>query len=263
MNEDGAGRVVAFIPARMGASRFPGKPLEPILGLPLVEHVRRRSALAETVDEVIVATCDTEIQGVVEGHGGRVIMTASTHERCTDRIAEAALGVECEIALIVQGDEPLFEPRLLDSIVAALRNDDELVCANLLSVIESDEERRHQDNVKAVLDERGRLLYLSRAPIPFVRNDAGHRCYRQTGLSGFRRDFLFTFEQLAPTILEEVESVDFLRILGHGFPIAGIPFEGQLIGVDRPEDVVRVEQVLQNDRQQAAHFSAIQELAGQ
>ena len=245
-------KVVAFIPARMAASRFPGKPLAPIAGLPMIEHVRRRVALSNAVDQVVVATCDDEIKTTVEAAGGVAVMTADTHERCTDRIAEAAETIDCDVAIIVQGDEPLFMPEVLQNLVEPFHRDPTTEVTNLLSRIEDRADLQHLDIVKAVLNEAAEVLYFSRAPIPFFRVEAACPLYRQTGVSAFSRDFLLEFAQLPPTPLEVVESVDFLRILGHGRRITGVIFDQPTVGVDRPEDVAKVEAVLRDDPIQAA-----------
>jgi 3-deoxy-manno-octulosonate cytidylyltransferase (CMP-KDO synthetase) len=245
-------KVVAFIPARMAASRFPGKPLAPILGLPMIEHVRRRVALAEVVDDVVVATCDQEIMDTVLKAGGRAVMTKPTHERCTDRIAEAADSVDCDVAVIVQGDEPLFMPEVLTDVVKPFLGGGAVHVTNLLSVIGDKRDLQDIDIVKAVLDEKGSVLYFSRAPVPYFRVDASCPMYRQTGVSAFSREFLGIYPTLAPTALEIVESVDFLRIIGHGYPIRGVVCEDRTVGVDRPGDVARVERILREDAVQSA-----------
>ena len=245
-------KVVAFIPARMAASRFPGKPLAPILGLPMIEHVRRRVALSDAVDTVVVATCDDEIMETVTRAGGRAVMTKPTHERCTDRIAEAAESVDCDVAIIVQGDEPLFLPEVLADVVEPFLLDDGVEVTNLLSTIEDRADLADVDIVKTVLDERGRVLCYSRSPIPHFRVDAPCPMYRQTGVSAFSRAFLQIYTGLAPTALEIVESVDFLRILGYGHTIQGVVFDDRTVGVDRPGDVDRVERILRDDPVQSA-----------
>jgi 3-deoxy-manno-octulosonate cytidylyltransferase (CMP-KDO synthetase) len=237
-------RIVAFVPARMAASRFPGKPLARILDLPMIEHVRRRVALSEVVDEVVVATCDQEIMGAVSAAGGRAVMTKPTHERCTDRIAEAAETVDCDIAIIVQGDEPLFMPDVLARLVEPHLQDPTTEVTNLLSVISDEADLADVDIVKAVLNEQGDVMYFSRAPVPYFRTRVAAPMYRQTGVSAFRRDFLSVFSNLPATSLEIAESIDFLRIVGHGHSIRGVIFEDRTIGVDRPADVPKVEHVL-------------------
>lgn len=250
-------KVVAMIPARMEASRFPGKPLCSILGLSMIEHVRRRVALSDAVDDVVVATCNVEIMEEVSRHGGRAVMTRSDHERCTDRIAEAAEDEDVDVVVIVQGDEPTFLPDVLERLVAPMRQDSSIQVTNLLSVIHDPVDLGDIDIVKAVTNRRGEVMYFSRAPIPHVRVRNDPPMFRQTGISAFRRDFLMTFTKLEPTPLEIAESVDFLRILEHGYPITGVIYERHTAGVDRPEDVAVVEKIMRDDPVQAEYFARI------
>jgi len=241
--------VVCIIPARMASSRFPGKPLAPIMGLPMIEHVRRRVALCDWLAAVVVATCDEEIRRVVEEAGGHVIMTKSVHERCTDRIAEAADGLKADIVVNVQGDEPMVLPRMLQEVAAPLLRDPALHAANLATEIEGPEEFADPNAPKLVANLAGDILYVSREPIP-SRKKAGTDAYRklkQLGIIAFRSDFLQSFSKLAATPLEQIESVDMLRAIEHGYRVRVVVTKGRMIGVDRPEDVARVEQALATD----------------
>lgn len=241
-------RIAAVIPARMGASRFPGKPLVEIAGMPMVEMVRRRVELSDFVDQVVVATCDDVIAEVVSDFGGAAMMTADTHERCTDRVQEAAGRIDADIVVIVQGDEPLFDPDVIRMLVEPMIDDASIPVTNLLSVIRREEDLADEDVVKAVCDTAGYVVYYSRAPIPFRRvRFAETVLLRQTGLSAFRRDFLDVFSTLPPTPLEIAESVDFLRIREHGYPVLGVVWQRETAGVDREEDVAVVEHMLAED----------------
>lgn len=240
-------KVTAVIPARMGSSRFPGKPLKNILGLPMVEHVRRRALLCEAVDDVIVATCDQEIMDTVSRFGGKAVMTKDTHERCTDRVEEAVQNSDADIVVILQGDEPLLVAEVIDRMIAPLNSDPSVLCANLLSVIRDDQDLADPDIVKAVVDHQGNVLCFSRAGIPYQRVKGDGPKYRQTGLSAFRRSFLQKFSQLEPTPLEKTESVDFLRILEHGYPIRAVIYDQTTVGVDRPDDIGIVENIIRKD----------------
>lgn len=240
-------KIVAVIPARMGASRFPGKPLAKILGLPMIEHVRRRVALSSIIDDVYVATCDQEIFDTVAGYGGKAVMTKNTHDRCTDRVEEAVGKIDLDIAIIVQGDEPLFFPEVLSDLVQPMLIDESIPCTNLLSVIYNEDDLHDEDIVKAVLDEQGFLMFYSRSPIPYIRVRNNCPLYRQTGVSAFSRQFLHTYSNLPETALEIAESVDFLRIIGHRHPIKGVIVNDTTIGVDRPDDVQQVEKILCDD----------------
>ena len=243
----------------MAAVRFPGKPLAKILGLPMIEHVRRRVCLSDAVDDVYVATCDAEIRDVVVRHGGKAIMTAKTHERCTDRIEEAARHVDLDIAVIVQGDEPLFSPNLIQALVRPLVIDDTISCTNLLSVIHDEADLHNVDIVKTVLDRQGFVMYFSRSPIRHLRARHNPPMYRQTGLSAFTKAFLSRYANLPPTPLEVAESIDFLRILEHHHAVAGVVCDQTMIGVDRPDDVPKIEQILSEDPMQREYYQLIKE----
>ena len=250
-------KTVAILPARMKASRFPGKPLEKILDLPLIEHVRRRVLLSPAADEVYVATCDNEIKDVVESYGGKAIMTSNEHERCTDRVEEAVRKIEADIVIIAQGDEPLFDPEALEKLVEPMLQDTSIECTNLISEIKPGDEAANVDNVKAVMNLKGDIMYFSRAPIPFFRVENKYPVYRQTGISAFTKKFLIKFSALDQTEKEVAESVDFLRILDHGYSIRGVAYPQNTAGVDRPEDVKKVEDILLNADKQRVVYEKI------
>lgn len=253
-------KVTAIIPARMGASRFPGKPLVKVLDLPMVELVRRKVLLSCQIDEVYVATCDRDIFETIERFGGKALMTADTHERCTDRVEETAEKIDSEIIVIVQADEPLFLPEAIDRLVEPMLADASIVCANLLSVIREEADLNDVDIVKAVLDMKNHIMYYSRAPIPYLRVRNNPPVYRQTGLSAFARPFLQHYSKLPSTPLEIAESVDFLRILEHGFDILGVITDQKTLGVDREEDVGPVEEAIKEDPVQQEIYQRILKL---
>lgn len=242
-------KVVAVIPARMASTRFPGKPLADILGLPMIEHVRRRVALSPVIQEVVVATCDREIFEVVAANGGQAMMTAPTHERCTDRVAEAAVSIDADIIINVQGDEPLVQPSMFEPLLAPLRGDAKLLCTNLMSEILSDDEFTNANVVKTVCDLEGNALYFTREPIPSVRKAGSlvFQKYKQLGIIAFRKEFLYCFATLPPTPLEQVESVDMLRAVEHGYKVRMVATQFQVIGVDTPEDLERARALMKND----------------
>jgi len=242
-------KIIAIIPARMAATRFPGKPLAPILELPMIEHVRRRVAMCTDLHEVIVATCDKEIREVVEASGGKVIMTSDAHERCTDRIAEAAESIDADIVINVQGDEPLVMPEMMTDVARPLLDDNELPSVNLVTRIMDTEEFENPNVPKVVTNRYGNLLYISREPIP-SRKKANTNDYlklNQLGIIAFRSDFLQVFTRLEPTPLEIIESVDMLRAVEHGYRVKIVETKGIMIAVDIPEDIKRVEEVLVSD----------------
>jgi 3-deoxy-manno-octulosonate cytidylyltransferase (CMP-KDO synthetase) len=243
------GRIVCIIPARMAASRFPGKPLALLLGLPMIEHVRRRVALCDLLDEVIVATCDEAIRDVVQKAGGTVVMTSAAHERCTDRIAEAASEVDADIVINVQGDEPLVQLHMLRDVVEPLLKDESLPAANLVTRITAAEEFLSPNVPKVVTNRLGDLLYISREPIPSSKKAASddYVKLKQLGIIAFRREFLNLFAKLPPTPLEQIESVDMMRAVEHGYHVRIVETAGTMLGVDVPGDVQRAEALLAQD----------------
>src|SRR5438093_2435756 len=214
-------RVAAVIPARMASTRFPGKPLADILGLPMIEHVRRRVELSGLFSTVAVATCDDQIMESVQSHGGKAVLTSSAHERCTDRVAEASALLDADIVVNVQGDEPLVRPEMFELLVKPLLSNSDLLCTNLMSEIVREDELNDRNVVKTVFDKSLNALYFSRSPIPSVQQRPSQRVlsYKQLGIIAFRKGFLLRFAALPPTPLEIAESVDMLRAVEHGFTV--------------------------------------------
>ncbi|HVK55319.1 MAG TPA: 3-deoxy-manno-octulosonate cytidylyltransferase [Burkholderiales bacterium] len=245
-------RAVCVIPARMGSSRFPGKPLEPLLGLPLILHVWRRCRLFSGFERLVVATCDEPIRRAVEAAGGEVVMTSDSHERATDRVVETIgrleLGLQPDdFVLMVQGDEILVTPTMLSDITDAYVKSRSPV-VNLVSALYRTEDHDSPHTVKVVADLTGRALYMSRAPIPSrSRAKDGIPMFQQTGVIGFSAEFLKRYGTLAPTPLEKVESVDMMRVIEHGYPVQLVTTSIETIGVDTPEDLKRAEDVLRAD----------------
>ena len=209
--------IVAIIPARMGSSRFPGKPLEKILDVPMVGHVFLRTAMAETLSQCWVATCDEEIKSYIEQIGGKAVMTADTHARCSDRCAEAMLKIEkqtgekIDMVVMVQGDEPLVTPNMIDTAVHALKDDmaagTGVAC--LMGAINTKENFEDPNEIKVALNAQGRALYMSREPIPTTKRDKPEGPWlKQVCIIPFTREYLLQFNAMEPTPLEIAESVD-------------------------------------------------------
>jgi len=234
--------VVVVIPARFAATRLPGKPLVDIAGRPMIEHVYRRSARARHVSHVLVATDDERIRAAVEGFGGRAVMTRPDHASGTDRIAEVAADLGCDILVNVQGDEPLLHPVMIDQVVAPLITDASAVMATLGQRLDPGHDADNPNVVKVVVDLRGRALYFTRASVPYLRvppaPDRG--VYRHVGLYAYRREFLLTLATLPRTPLERAESLEQLRALEHGYSITVIETEHDSMAVDTPDDLERV-----------------------
>jgi len=239
--------ITVVIPARMTSSRFPGKPLISIEGIPMVEHVRRRAILAQSVDLVVVATCDDVIKTTVEAFGGQAVMTKDTHDRCTDRVEEAMLHLPGDIVVMVQGDEPLLIPDTISQVVQPLLDDETLNVVNLLSILESANDYTNPDIVKAICNRKGDVIYLTRGAVPVFKKEVEVPVYRQTGIMAFRSGFLSKYSQLEVSSLEIAESIDMLRVIEHGIRLGSVITSLSMIGVDRPEDVGMVESVLEKD----------------
>lgn len=233
-------KVVAIIPARYESTRFPGKSLALIDGKPMVQHVYERTRGAVGVEHVLVATDDARIADVVRDFGGTVRMTARHHLSGTDRIAEVAADLDVDIVVNVQGDLPFLAPHMVDAAVGPMRDDRALPMATLKVAIRDAAEIANPNVVKVVTDREGYALYFSRSPLPFWREPAGDVLgYRHIGLYAYRRDFLLTFAQLAPTPLEEAERLEQLRALEWGFRIKVVETEDAGVEVDTPQDLER------------------------
>ncbi|HXH06411.1 MAG TPA: 3-deoxy-manno-octulosonate cytidylyltransferase [Vicinamibacterales bacterium] len=237
-------QIAAIIPARYGSTRFPGKPLADLAGRPLIEHVYRRVAACRTIGTVIVATDDERIRAAVEGFGGRAVLTSPVHASGTDRVAEVAERLACELVVNVQGDEPLVEPAMLEEAIAPFEEDPSLEMATLRCRIRDEAERRSPHVTKVVVDAAGRALYFSRAPIPYARDGGAVTTWKHIGLYVYRRARLLALARLAPTPLERCEGLEQLRALEHGVRIRVVETTRETIGVDTPEDLERLRRLV-------------------
>ena len=237
--------VVAVIPARFASTRFPGKPLADLGGRPMIEHVYRRAAASPLVTRVIVATDDLRIATVVHGFGGEVRLTRPDHETGTDRLAEVAATLDCDVVVNVQGDEPLLDPRAIGQVVEPFA-DPSVSMTTLYHRIHDPSELADPNIVKLVVDRAGFALYFSRAPIPHARDPRGGwpPLFRHIGLYAYRRTALLVLAALEPTPLERAEKLEQLRALEHGIRIKAVETAYDSIGVDTPEDLEQVRRLL-------------------
>jgi len=245
-------KATVVIPARYASTRFPGKPLAELAGKPMIQWVWEGAGQCPLVDEVIVATDDERIAAAVTGFGGHVVMTRPDHPTGTDRLAEVAAQLTSDLIVNVQGDEPLIDPAMIEAALGPLLRDGSIPMGTLQTPLTSLEEYRNPNVVKVVTDRKGFALYFSRAPIPYPRDFAAGLAAnwrrlasaKHVGLYVYRRDFLLDYPHLPATPLEQQENLEQLRALEHGYRIfvAETPLVG--CGVDTPEDLVKVEQLL-------------------
>ena len=242
--------ILALIPARMGSSRFPGKPMARILDKPMIGHVYERVAQSPLLARTAVATCDREIFDYIRSIGGVAVMTADTYERASDRCAEALLKIEqadnirYDIVVMVQGDEPMTHPDMIAEAVQPLLDDPAVKVVNLLGDIESLAEFEDRNCIKVVCDLNSDALYFSREPIPTRCKSERIPMGKQVCIIPFRRDFLVEYTQLAPTPLEIAESVDMMRVLEHGMKVRMAKTRHATHAVDTPGDLAKVEQLM-------------------
>ena len=240
-------KILALIPARMGSSRFPGKPMVKILGKPMIGHVYDNVKKSKLLTDIAVATCDDDIYNYIESIGGRAVMTSNKHERASDRCAEALLIIEqvdnikFDIVVMVQGDEPMIHPDMISEAVSPMLDDSKILITNLLGKIESKEEFKDQNCIKVVCDLNSNALYFSREPIPTRAKGDAIPMGKQICVIPFRRDFLIEYNGLEPTPLEIAESVDMMRVLEHGLKVRMVPTHYNTHAVDTEEDLIKVE----------------------
>ena len=246
--------IIAIIPARMGSTRFPGKPMVEIHGVPMIGHVYFRTRMCSLLSETYVATCDQEIYDYIISIDGKAIMTADSHERCSDRTAEAMLEVESEtgrkvdVVVMVQGDEPMVTPEMIEQAVGPMLKDSSVQVINLMARMRTAQEFEDPNEVKVVVDLNGRALYFSREPIPSRRKGVlDVPMLKQVCIIPFRRDYLLEFNSLPATPLERIESVDMMRVIEHGGHVHMVMTEVETLSVDTPEDLERVLDLMQKD----------------
>lgn len=247
-------KIVAIIPARMESSRFPGKPLKKILGMPMIGHVFKRSKLSNALDEVYVATCNKEIEKYISSIGGKVVMTKKSHERASDRTAEALDKIikneneDIDIVVMLQGDEPMIKPQMIDDAIKPLIDDNSVLVSNLISKIQTKKEWNDRNEVKVVFDNNFNALYFSREPIPSSSKfEKKIIPYKQVCVIPFRKETLFKYTKLSPTNLEIIESVDMNRLLEYGIKIKLIKTNEITFAVDTLDDLINVEQKMKGD----------------
>ncbi len=251
-------RAIGVIPARWGATRFQGKVLANLLGKPVIQHVWENAKRAKTLDDLVVACDDEKIMKAVLAFGGKAVYTSPDQPSGTDRLAEVVNPMDVDIAVNIQGDEPLVKSIMIDSLVIALQNEKIAQMATVIKKIEDPEaELKNSNVVKVVIDKNGYALYFSRYAIPYNRtNEVDEKkrpvYYKHIGLYAFTKDFLFTFRNLPKSSLEEAEKLEQLRALENGYKIKTVETKFDTVGIDRPEDLKRAEDELLKEREKQA-----------
>ena len=246
-------KAVAIIPARMGSSRFPGKPMAKILGMPMVGHCYFRTRMCVELKGTYVATCDREIFDYVQAIGGQAVMTSDKHDRASDRAAEAMLKIEektgepIDIVVMVQGDEPMITPEMITESLKPFELADVNV-VNLMAPIYKGTEFNDPNEVKVVVNKQNEAMYFSREPIPSKRKgETDGPMLKQVCIIPFRRDYLNKFNQMEETTLERIESVDMLRVLENGDTVQMVMTEKETYSVDTEEELNSVALKMKSD----------------
>lgn len=247
-------KIIGIIPARMGSSRFPGKPMKLIHGIPMIGHCYFRARLCKKLDEVYVATCDKKIYNYIKSIGGNVVMTSKKHERASDRVAEALIKTEdiykknFDIVVLLQGDEPMTTPTMIEKAIAPLIENDDVMVSNLYTKINSVYEFNNPNEVKVVVDKNENAIYFSREPIPSRKMK--HKdipMYKQVCVIPFQREFLLRYNKMPQTNLEIIESIDMLRIIENGINVKMIYSDEDNFSVDTEDDLANVIEIMKND----------------
>ena len=245
-------KFIGVIPARWASTRFPAKMLALIAGKPLIQRVVEQARKSKLLAEVIVATDDQRIAECVEAVGGRAVMTRADHPSGTDRVAEVARKIRCDIVVNIQGDEPLVEPAVIDDLARALARDRSASMATLAQEAGA-QDLENPNVVKMIVNRQGRAIYFSRHAIPYLRDAAAEpvtarlkrfRFLKHPGMYAYRRDFLLKLVRLPPSPLELAERLEQLRVIENGYAIKVVETTHASVGVDTPEDVARVELLL-------------------
>jgi len=243
-------RVVGMLPARLRSNRLPEKALVDIEGLPMFVHTCKRAQLAESLDDVYLATDSEKIREIAEAYDIKVIMTGTHHKTGSDRLAEACQGVDCEIVVNVQADEPLIRPEHIDSIVRPLLEDRDLQIA--VGVTSYTKKGRDSD-IKAVLDLENNIMYCSRNDLPSDVRTTVEVMLKMCFIVPFRREFLIQFASWPSTPLETIEYNEYLRVLEHGVKIRAVNIKDARISVDTPDDLEEVKRLMKSDELKAKY----------
>lgn len=249
-------QALGVIPARYGSTRLEGKPLVDIIGKPMIQHVYENVTRSSILDDVIVATDDSKIKKVVDGFGGKAVLTSPDYTTGTDRVAEVARNLDVQVVVNIQGDEPFINPEMINEVAEPLLRDKNILMGTLMHKIKNEEDLSNPNVVKVVTDKSGFALYFSRSLIPYPRYSEGHRAFEHIGIYSYQKDFLLKFAELKPTPLETSESLEQLRALENGYRIKVVLTKQKYIAlsVDTPEDLEKARVFAKSLREKEGGF---------
>lgn len=249
-------QALGVIPARYGSTRLEGKPLVDIIGKPMIQHVYENVTRSSILDDVIVATDNYKIKKVVEGFGGKAVLTSPDYTTGTDRVAEVARNLDVQVVVNIQGDEPFINPEMINEVAEPLLRDKNILMGTLMHEIKNEEDLSNPNVVKVVTDKSGFALYFSRSLIPYLRRSEGHRAFEHIGIYSYQKDFLLKFAELKPTPLETSESLEQLRALENGYRIKVVLTKQKYIAlsVDTPEDLEKARVFAKSLREKEGGF---------
>ena len=250
--------IIGVIPAHLASVRYPGKILVDIHGIPMIEHVRRRALLCSGLSRVLVATCDKEIAGAVHSYGGDVILTSNVHRNGTSRVAEATASIECSHIVLLQGDEPLLLPRHVDELVNSIHSHPEAPAWNATASITSPDQLDRASFVKCSISPSGKIMYCYRRSPSFSSfSDQLSYTRKILGLIAFKKSFLQEIVSLPPSLVEQAESIEQMRIIESGYNLLSVPVAPSLPSVNEPHEMLPILSVLENDEEQKYLLSKI------
>ena len=247
-------KTIGVIPARWASTRLAGKILADIHGKPMIQHVWERAKKSRLLDEVFLACDDEKVYQAIEAFGAQAVMTSPSQPSGTDRIAEAAQNIDTDIVLNIQGDEPLIRAEVIDALAQCMLDDDTALMATVVKVMDNENDINNPNVVKTVLDQNKNALYFSRSAIPFNRENKAFNeivYYKHLGLYAYRKEFLLNFKNLPPSVLEDTEKLEQLRVVQAGYKIKTVETKYDTVSVDTAEDLERVKNLIKQEEKNA------------